>query len=334
MRKLIEMDTQSTPQARNIHFSNLQMVVNYCENLTDCRRVMQLSHFGEVFDARLCKMSLNNGCDNCQRGAQNRKDVTEFARKLLQGVERLLRRSGLQGCFTVNHLVDIARGSKNKKLLQCHWDSDPAYGSGKALSAQDCGQIVRRMISDNFLREELVVTRDGNAVGYLKLGTNSRQLLDGSASAKVHLFTDAKLALEEANSETAAGKDLDDTLKKLEEECFNELKEAIIENFPEIKSVYAALPVSCYREIAEKLPDTKAKLQEVDQMTSGRAEKYGDILIAVTKRYVEKRMSYLEDKQAAEMLARDDEDDGAEFLGSAVSGGSSRSSGWIGKAGR
>ena len=33
--------------------------------------------------------------------------------------------------FKVNNLVDILRESKNKKVLGCNWNEDPAYGLGK-----------------------------------------------------------------------------------------------------------------------------------------------------------------------------------------------------------
>ena len=50
-RKMIEKD-DSSPQAKKIHVANLQAVINYCENVSDCRRVQQLQYFGEVFDSR------------------------------------------------------------------------------------------------------------------------------------------------------------------------------------------------------------------------------------------------------------------------------------------
>ncbi len=39
-------------------------MVTYCENNVDCRRVLTLKYFGEVFDAASC----GRGCDNCKGG--------------------------------------------------------------------------------------------------------------------------------------------------------------------------------------------------------------------------------------------------------------------------
>ena len=39
----------------------------------------------------------------------------------------------------------------------------------------------------------------------------------------------------------------DEALKRIEEDCLNTLKEAIIDAFPEYKSAFAALPIQCFR---------------------------------------------------------------------------------------
>ena len=82
---------------------------------------------------------------------------------------------------------------------------------------------------------------------------------------------------------------------------------AIAEAFPELKSVYLALPIECFREIAEKLPTTKAELLEIDQMTHFRFERFGSALLEVCQDFNAKRMNYLEDKQLAEMMAKEEE---------------------------
>lgn len=134
-------------------------MVNYCENTSDCRRVLQLQYLGEVFDSRHCKSS-GAACDNCSKGKCEIKDVTDFARKIGEAVTRLAMRSNyMENKFTVNHLVDILRGSKNKRILSSKWDSDPAYRAGSAFSPSDIARIIRKLILDKYLWEELSVTQ-------------------------------------------------------------------------------------------------------------------------------------------------------------------------------
>eukprot|EP00049_Salpingoeca_infusionum_P009816 m.167047 g.167047 ORF g.167047 m.167047 type:complete len:116 (+) comp14450_c0_seq22:161-508(+) len=63
---------------------NLGRVVQYCENVQDCRRVQQLAYFGEHFDAAKCR----GMCDVCRQGAVYQlEDVTESAKALARLVQ-------------------------------------------------------------------------------------------------------------------------------------------------------------------------------------------------------------------------------------------------------
>jgi len=42
--------------------------------------------------------------------------------------------------FTVNHFVDILRGSKNNKVLTSNWNTDPIYKKGTVYSIDDCNR--------------------------------------------------------------------------------------------------------------------------------------------------------------------------------------------------
>lgn len=54
--------------------------VSYCENDVDCRRLLQLVHFGEKFDSANCKKT----CDNCLKNKSLiEKDVTGIAKQLV-----------------------------------------------------------------------------------------------------------------------------------------------------------------------------------------------------------------------------------------------------------
>ena len=137
VRNMIDADQSARADVKQIHYSNLWEMVNYCENTHDCRRVLQLQYLGEVFDARHCKTT-GSTCDNCRKGKPEVKDITEFARKLVAMVARLaMRTKYMEKNFTVNHLVDILRGSKAKKILSSSWDSDPGYKTGLAFSTSD-----------------------------------------------------------------------------------------------------------------------------------------------------------------------------------------------------
>ena len=167
-----------------------------------------------------------------------------------------------------------------------------------------CTKIVRKLVSEGFLREDIETNKYG-AVMYIKLGPSSHKLLNDFSKETFHILTEMKSRPSELLTEEDWSNS-DEELRRLEDNCFSELKTEIQSNFPELKSVYHALPVTAYREIAQKLPDTNSKLLEIDQMTETRVQKYGKVLLEVCRRFTQKRMAYLKDKQTAENLARED----------------------------
>lgn len=61
----IEGGGDSTAAVRSMHVQNVYQMVAYCENVSVCRRKLLVEHFGEVYDAAVCR----NGptpCDVCK----------------------------------------------------------------------------------------------------------------------------------------------------------------------------------------------------------------------------------------------------------------------------
>ena len=54
----------------------------------------------------------------------------------------------MQRNCTANHLVDILRGSKNKRVKDSEWDKDPSYNAGAAanLATADCGRVIVQLV--------------------------------------------------------------------------------------------------------------------------------------------------------------------------------------------
>lgn len=265
------------------------------------------------------------------------KDITEFARKLVAMVARLaMRGRNFEKNFTVNHMVDILRGSQNKKVKDSKWDTDPAYASGKAYSPSDLSRIIRKLVLDKYLWEELAVSTEGVVSAYVKPGPKAQngQIKTDKITINIEGKSNVKVASTNSNG-SLNDASADNVLKTLEEECFTELKNAISQNFPDLKSVYLALPIECFRAIAEKLPVTKAEMIEIEQMTHFRYERFGPHLLEVCKEFNAKRMNYLEDKQLAEMMAKEEE---ANVFNAPSSNNpiyqndTQRRSGWMGKS--
>mgnify|MGYP002776996125 CR=1 FL=1 len=131
---------------QRIATQQLQRVVNYAE-ATECRRVIQLSYFGEAFPGNC------GNCDNCCH-PKPVEDWTIEAQKFLSCVARVKERFGM------NHIVSILRGSKSQWVLQNRHDRLSTYGIGRDRTADEWRMLGRSLIHQGLVTE----TTDGYSV--------------------------------------------------------------------------------------------------------------------------------------------------------------------------
>ena len=301
---------------------NLEDMVNYCESSSECRRMLQLKYLGEVFDPSLCNSS-GAPCDNCRKSNHDVIDISDFARQLVEMVTRLSSRAkNFERNFTTNHLVDILRGSKNKAVMDRHWNTDTFYKKGleKGYSQSFLQRIIRKLIQNKYLREENTKTVYG-VTAYIKRGENAEKIKENKFEIDVEKKHKEKVTtipkkVEDVDdfvikSIIGPSKSIEyidyDKLKEISDECFANLKNAIAMNFPDLKSAYLAFPIECFREMSKKLPQTKSEMLEIEQMTEYRFEKYGSYLIKVCQEYNEKRLDYLKGKEVPIIQAKKEE---------------------------
>lgn len=62
------VDREGDRNTKATHFNNLHSMVQFCENMMDCRRIQLLAYFGEMsFNRGFCKENPDVTCDNCSR---------------------------------------------------------------------------------------------------------------------------------------------------------------------------------------------------------------------------------------------------------------------------
>ncbi|AFM98637.1 ATP-dependent DNA helicase RecQ [Encephalitozoon hellem ATCC 50504] len=121
---------------------DLEAVIQFCENKTDCRRMQVLAHFGEKFDPQMCKKT----CDNCRREAIVKKDYSKEARDLILLVYTSNR-------ITLCQAVDVYKGLSNKKSRE--YSESEYYGKGKYLKKTAIERILRSLISQGYIQEKI-----------------------------------------------------------------------------------------------------------------------------------------------------------------------------------
>ena len=192
--------------------------------------------------------------------------------------------------------------------MDCGWDRDSLYGKGSHHSAPEANRIIRMLILEGFLWEEIVVNKDCGACAYVKPGPKHQALMSGQAGQIFHTRQVKRSSQERADTlET-----LDPAIQEIQEECLEQLKHVVLATAQGlqdtmISGVNEVIPIACLREITASLPTTAAALGRVEHMTRHRMTNYQEVILSVTKEFHQKKMDHL----ACQAVARgggDEED--------------------------
>ncbi|KAF2121812.1 P-loop containing nucleoside triphosphate hydrolase protein [Lophiotrema nucula] len=168
LRKMIEEGDGNLEQKQR-QLDMLRLVIQYCENRSDCRRAQVLNYFSEPFRKENC----NKTCDNCESDATyEKKDLTEHAAAAIRLVQQVQ-----EDDVTLLQCVDAFRGAKNSKIKESGLDE---HGFGRDLERGDVERLFQSLLDDNALKEITKMNRMKFGTNYVKLGTKSRSYLNQS----------------------------------------------------------------------------------------------------------------------------------------------------------
>lgn len=307
IRSMIDKDSAANAAAKQTHIANLWHMVNFCENRTDCRRAQVLHYFGENFDRQFCRQNRRFACDNCL--AETRwvmTDVTEDAREVARCVQALNEK---RVNVTVNQLVDIFKGAVNKKTKDQKLDALPLHGRGKTYQRNDANRLVRRLVLDGYLKEEITMNYLEIAMSYLRPGAKLPQLLSGSARVTLSIEKKSRPSDSATRAEEAAAEPsrVNPEIAKLTEACHLELV-SIVKALALAKNTHYSnvIHIDALHGIAENLPTTAEAMLQVPHMTKALVDKYGAQLLEVTERYAAEKMVIEAEMADAANEAQDD----------------------------
>ena len=148
----------------------LTEMIDFCEETCECRRVIALRYFDEVFDRKCC----NRMCDNCK------KNISCEARNVLNECVVVVEFINNCSCenieMTLCYSVDYLRGKavKREKALP---KRDTNKGKLDKVSKGDLQKIIRKLIIWGYIDEELVVVGEKNIYTILKCSFKGKDLL-------------------------------------------------------------------------------------------------------------------------------------------------------------
>ena len=246
-RYIIDIGT-SNGVRKEKEYAKLQTMVNLIYT-QECYRKYILNYFGEEYEGNC------NKCSNCDT-EQSKEDKTIDAQKVISCVYRVKRGYG------VGMLVDVLRGSKNKKLLDLKLNEVSTYGIMKEYSKDNLTGFINTLIALGYLNY-------GGEYPVVSLNNNSMEIVKGKRTVWIreHKINKASFTVDN---------ELFEILRRLRHEI------AVGEKVPP----YMVFGDSTLKELSSRMPVDKEQMLEVSGVGERKYDKYG-------QQFIEKIMDYL-----------------------------------------
>ncbi|CAN0880742.1 ATP-dependent DNA helicase Q-like 4A [Linum grandiflorum] len=267
---------------------NLLRMVSYCENDVDCRRFLQLVHFGEKFDSGNC----NNTCDNCKNTKSLvEKDVTQIAKQLVE----LVKLAGQK--HSSSHILEVYRGSMSQLVKKHRHETLSLHGAGKHLAKEEASRILRHLVIEDYLVEEVKKSDVyGSVSSVLKVNQRKASNLYSGKQIMLRFLSPAKASRPCKSDATPAKGALLPNIKhnpmpantpasaqpenlELSAKLFNALRllrSAILKEGNQGFGAHHIFPNATLQNISIRIPRTKEELLEVNGIGKAKLGKYGD----------------------------------------------------------
>ncbi|KAJ0078072.1 hypothetical protein Patl1_36830 [Pistacia atlantica] len=271
---------------------NLLRMVSYCENDVDCRRLLQLVHFGEKFGNGNCKKT----CDNCSKiKSFTEKDVTETAKQMVE----LVKLTGQQ--FSSAHILEVYRGSLSQFVKKHRHETLSLHGAGKHLAKGEASRILRHLVTEDFLVEEVKKSDIyGSVSSVLKVNEPKAHNLRAGRQTIVLRFPSSvkasklnKLEVTPARGSLMSGKlspsrtdsaaqpqnEVDLNLSAKLYSALRMLRTLLVKEAGEGVMAYHIFGNATLQHISKRVPRTKEELLDINGIGKAKVSKYGDRLL-------------------------------------------------------
>ncbi len=245
------IDQKENKQEQIIAKEQLNKMLEYAES-DYCRRTTQLSYFGEKFQGNCSK------CDNCLN-PKPIEDWTIESQKFLSCVARTNEKFGMK------HIIDVLRGSRNKRIYENGHHLLSTYAIGKNRTADEWKSLTRSLLHQNLMTE----SKDSYRV--LKLNNNSWDILRKKKNVYIPVNkTSADQILNKYSAKILETEMLLDILKKLRKNLADR------ENI----APYVILGDSTLKVMAQLKPQNLDELKNFSGFNEYKLNKYGDYFIS------------------------------------------------------
>ena len=252
---------QGASSERQGRQERLQTLVSWATSIA-CRRKVLLAYFGEQYEEQNCGM-----CDNCRNSERERIDLTTSAQKFLSCV---LRTGQL---FGEAYIIDVLRGSQQKKILDNRHDRLSTHGIGT-----DYSKTQWRYLSLQFLQHKLL-ERDARH-GSLRVTQKGWGVLNsGDQFRGLPVASDGT---EASNTPETASEEPNEYASELFEQLRDKRK--MIADEEEVPA-FVVFSDKTLQEMAIHLPKTEKAFMQIHGIAEVKCKKYADNFLPIIRDY-------------------------------------------------
>ena len=164
MFKLIQ-DSAKSPEERVRQEEDVRAVVQYCQNVVDCRRVQVLRYFGQSFDSGSCHKS----CNNCVEMADTvEEDMADAAANAIGLVQDLLSSNPH---ITKTQCIAVFRGSLVKEVKDRGYQNQRLFGVGAHMKREKVERLFDHLLAVGAFDLESYQNQQGWNSSYLTVSS-------------------------------------------------------------------------------------------------------------------------------------------------------------------
>lgn len=253
-KRMIESQPESA--YKQLAFEKLDAMARFASSQL-CRHSLVAEYFGDQSG------SCESRCDNCLQPDKESEDITQESLKLLSAIYRSGQRFGLQ------YVVDILLGSADKKIEQNGHRSLSVYGIGKEKSRRQWLSIADRLLELKAIAqgEFRVISLDEYGARIIK-----ERL---SVTIRKDRLQERKQGLHEPKPSH---------ILQFDKSVFERLR-ALRTQIAKENGVppYVVFSDKTLKEMAERVPQTKAQMLQVGGIGDVKFERYGELFLQLCR---------------------------------------------------
>ena len=221
-----------------------------------CRREFLLNYFGEEWRYANC-----GACDTCLGGGGRTRsgstfDGTAVSQKVLSCVIRTRER------FGANHIVDVLRGSRSRRVLQLGHDELPVHGIAREMPKREMLYVVDQLLDMGLLE------RATGEFPTLSVTTRGREFLKNPTA--ITLVREDKSPSPQDDETAEYDAVLFEKLRALRRELADELS----------VPAFVVFSDATLRQLASSMPTDRNSLIEVKGVGESKLQRFGDQFIS------------------------------------------------------